>query len=58
MIAGTQTTPVFARNKSTEWMKERLDYMGFAPVNELINAVDWDEDDDCILILGDSNPEL
>ena len=49
---------MFARNKSTEWMKERLDYMGFAPVNELINAVDWDEDDDCILILGDSNPEL
>lgn len=55
LIAGTQTTPVFARNKTIEWIKERLRYMSFTPSDETANALDYDDVDDSFVILDDVN---
>lgn len=55
VLAGSQTTQVFARNKTVQWMAQKLKEMSL--IVQDASVLDWDDEDGALIILGHSDPD-
>lgn len=55
VLAGSQTTQVFARNKTVQWMAQKLTEMSL--IVQDASVLDWDDEDGALIILGHSDPD-